>query len=168
MALNMALDSDKGPIILLETMAGKGTEVGITFEELNEIIKGIKYQNRVMVCMDTCHMFDAGYDLSDFDKILEEFDSVVGLSKIGCIHVNDSKNILGSHKDRHENLGFGSIGFDTLIDIIYNKRLEGIPKILETPYVDREYPPYKYEIDMIRKKEFNEHLIEDIKEQKVS
>lgn len=170
MALNMALDSDKGPIILLETMAGKGTEVGITFEELNEIIKGIKYQNRVMVCMDTCHMFDAGYDLSDFDKILEEFDSVVGLSKIGCIHVNDSKNILGSHKDRHENIGYGEIGFDNLIKIIYHDKLKEVPKILETPYVskdegkDRTYPPYKHEIEMIRNKKFDENLIDEIRE----
>lgn len=169
-ALNMVLDSDKGPIILLETMAGKGTEVGITFEELNEIIKGIKYQNRVMVCMDTCHMFDAGYDLSDFDKILEEFDSVVGLSKIGCIHVNDSKNILGSHKDRHENIGYGEIGFDNLIKIIYHDKLKEVPKILETPYVskdggkDRTYPPYKHEIEMIRNKKFDENLIDEIRE----
>jgi len=169
-ALNMTLDSDKGPIILLETMAGKGTEVGITFEELNEIIKGIKYQNRVMVCMDTCHMFDAGYDLSDFDKILEEFDSVVGLSKIGCIHVNDSKNILGSHKDRHENIGYGEIGFDNLIKIIYHDKLKEVPKILETPYVskdggkDRTYPPYKHEIEMIRNKKFDENLIDEIRE----
>jgi len=168
-ALNMVLDSEKGPIILLETMAGKGTEVGITFEELGEIIKGIKYQNRIMVCMDTCHMFDAGYDLSDFDKVLEEFDSVVGLSKIGCVHINDSKNILGSHKDRHENIGFGEIGFDNLIKIIYHDKLKEVPKILETPYVskdggkDRTYPPYKHEIQMIRNKKIDENLIDEIR-----
>jgi len=168
-ALNMVLDSEKGPIILLETMAGKGTEIGITFEELGEIIKGIKYQNRIMVCMDTCHMFDAGYDLSDFDKVLEEFDSVVGLSKIGCVHINDSKNILGSHKDRHENIGFGEIGFDNLIKIIYHDKLKEVPKILETPYVskdggkDRTYPPYKHEIQMIRNKKIDENLIDEIR-----
>ncbi|MCI9110557.1 MAG: deoxyribonuclease IV [Bacilli bacterium] len=168
-ALNMVLDSENGPIILLETMAGKGTEVGCTFEEISEIIEGIKYKNRVMVCIDTCHIFDAGYDLSDFDKILEEFDSVIGLSKIGCVHVNDSKNMMGSHKDRHENIGLGEIGFDNLIKIIYHDKLKEVPKILETPYVskdggkDRTYPPYKQEIEMIRNKKFDDNLVNNIR-----
>ncbi len=167
--LNMVLESEDGPIICLETMAGKGTEVGRTFEELSEIIDGIKYKNRVMVCIDTCHMFDAGYDLSDFDKILEEFDSVIGVGKIGCVHVNDSKNILGSHKDRHENIGFGNIGFDNLLKVIYHDKLKEVPKILETPYVstdggkDRTYPPYKQEIEMIRNKKFDVNLLSEIR-----
>jgi len=168
-ALNLVLDSENGPIICLETMAGKGTEIGVTFEELNEIIMGVKYKNRIMVCLDTCHIFDAGYDLSDFDKILDEFDSVIGISKIGCIHINDSKNVLGSHKDRHENIGLGQIGFDNLIKIIYHDKLKEVPKILETPYVsidggkDRTYPPYRQEIQMIRKKKYDENLLADIR-----
>ncbi len=167
--LNLVLDSEDGPVILLETMAGKGTEIGRTFEELSEIIDGVKYKNRIMVCIDTCHMFDAGYDLSDFDKVLKEFDEVIGLSKIGCVHVNDSKNILGSHKDRHENIGFGQIGFENLLKVIYHDKLKEVPKILETPYVsmdggkDRTYPPYKQEIEMIRNKKFDENLLANIR-----
>ena len=166
--LNIVLDSSSGPVICLETMAGKGTEVGRTFEELKMIIDGINYKNRIMVCLDTCHIHDAGYDLSDFDKVLEEFDSVIGLEKLGCIHINDSKNEIGSHKDRHENIGFGYIGFDNLMKVIYHDKLKGIPKILETPYVKDNirdkvsYPPYKEEIKMIREKRFNENLISDI------
>lgn len=102
--------------------------------------------------MDTCHLNDAGYDVSDFDKILDLFDEVIGLSYLKVIHINDSKNPIGAHKDRHENIGKGTIGFDNLINIIYNKRLDGIPKILETPYID-EKAPYKEEIEMIRNKE---------------
>ena len=114
--------------------------------------------------MDTCHMNDAGYDLTDFDKLLNYFDEVVGLEFLHCIHINDSKNGKSSHKDRHENIGFGTIGFDNLISIIYNERLSDIPKILETPYVG-EYPPYKYEIEMIKNKKFDHNIIEKIKEQ---
>ena len=101
-----------------------------------------------------------GQVYSTFDDFLNEFDSLIGIDKIHCIHINDSKNIKSSHKDRHENIGFGTIGFDNLIKIIYNDRLENIPKILETPYVEREYAPYKYEIEMIRNKEFNPNLID--------
>ncbi len=169
-ALNEVLDEEDGPIICLETMAGKGTEVGRTFEELDEIIKGINYQSRVMVCLDTCHISDAGYDLENFDKVLEEFDAVIGLNKLGCVHINDSKNVCGTHKDRHENIGFGEIGFDNLLKVIYHDKLKEVPKILETPYVsvkdggkDRTYPPYKQEIAMIRAKKFDENLLEDIR-----
>lgn len=167
--LNIVLDDFDGPIICLETMAGKGTEIGRTFEELRQIIDKIDNKNRIMVCLDTCHISDAGYDLSDFDKILEEFDSVIGLNYLGCIHINDSKNEIGSHKDRHENIGLGYIGFDNLLKIIYHDKLKEIPKILETPYVsvnggkDRTYPPYKFEIEMIKSKKNNPNLIEDIK-----
>lgn len=166
--LNMVFTNVKDTnnvIILIETMAGKGTEVGITLEQIKQIIDGVEDKEHIGVCLDTCHLNDAGYDLKDFDKYLDEFDKEIGIEKIGCIHINDSKNERGAHKDRHENIGLGTIGFDTLINVIYNNRLENIPKILETPYVDKVYAPYKYEIKMIRDKVFNENLIEDIKKQ---
>lgn len=149
--------------ILLETMAGKGSEVGSKLEEIKRIIDSVEDKRHIGVCIDTCHLSDAGYDLRDFDSFLDKFDEVIGIENIGCVHVNDSKNDLGSHKDRHENIGFGKIGFDTLMGVIYNKRLENIPKILETPYVDREYPPYKFEIEMIKNKKFDEELISKIR-----
>lgn len=168
--LNLILDNNYNVKILLETMAGKGNEVGKTFDELKTIIDNVKYKDKIGVCLDTCHLNDAGYNIKEFDYILDEFDKKIGIKYIGCIHVNDSKNILGSHKDRHENIGLGTIGFDNLINVIYNKKLENVPKILETPYVtkddnskDKEYPPYKYEIDMIRNKEFNNDLIRNIR-----
>ena len=149
--LNDSLNESDNVVICLETMAGKGSEIGVNFEELKRIIDGVKLKNKIGVCMDTCHLNDAGYDISDFDKILNEFDSVIGLSYLKVIHINDSKNPIGSHKDRHENIGRGTIGFDNLINIIYNKRIESIPKILETPYIDGN-APYKEEIEMIRNK----------------
>lgn len=162
--LNMILGTH--PVtILLETMAGKGTEVGSTLEELKRIIDLVDDKEHIGVCLDTCHLNDAGYDMKEFDSFLEKFDQLIGIDKIGCVHVNDSKNVLGSHKDRHENIGFGTIGFDTLLSIIYNQSLENIPKILETPYVERTYPPYKYEIEMIRNKEFDSDLIDHIRKQ---
>ena len=169
--LNIVLDDDHNVSICLETMAGKGTEVGKTFEEIKTIIDGIKNKKRIAVCLDTCHINDAGYDVSDIDSVLDEFDKVIGLSYLKCIHINDSKNDRGSHKDRHANIGFGTIGFDNLINVIYNKRLEGIPKILETPYIgefdeDKKkiYPPYRFEIEMIRNKKFNSNLFNEIRE----
>ena len=132
------------------------------FFELKRIIDGVKYSNRLGVCLDTCHLNDSGYDISKFDQILDEFDNIIGIDKIKCVHVNDSKNILASHKDRHENIGLGTIGFDNLINVIYNERLMSIPKILETPYINGDYPPYKFEIEMIRNKKFNSNLVEDI------
>lgn len=162
--LNMILGTHD-VTILLETMAGKGTEVGSSLEEVKRIIDLVDDKEHIGVCLDTCHLNDAGYDMSEFDSFLNRFDSLIGLDKIGCVHVNDSKNVLGAHKDRHENIGFGTIGFDNLISIIYNNRLENIPKILETPYVDREFAPYKYEIEMIRNKKFDSDLIEKIREQ---
>ena len=163
--LNIVLDGSLDITILLETMAGKGSEVGSSIEEIKRIIDGINDKNHIGVCLDTCHLNDAGYDMSDFDKYLDEFDKVIGIERIGCIHINDSKNEFASHKDRHENIGFGTIGFDNLISIIYNERLGEIPRILETPYVDKEYPPYKYEIEMIRNKVFDENLIDKIRKQ---
>lgn len=162
--LNMILGTHD-VTILLETMAGKGTEVGSSLEEVKRIVDLVDDKEHIGVCLDTCHLNDAGYDMSEFDSFLNRFDSLIGLDKIGCVHVNDSKNVLGAHKDRHENIGFGTIGFDNLISIIYNNRLENIPKILETPYVDREFAPYKYEIEMIRNKKFDSDLIEKIREQ---
>lgn len=162
-SLNKIIDKDTKVVILLETMAGKGTEVGRSFEEIESIISKIDQKENIGVCLDTCHINDAGYDLNDFDKVLDSFDKIIGLDKLKCIHVNDSKNMIGSHKDRHENIGLGYIGFDNLINIIYNKRVDNIPKILETPYVDKTYPPYKYEIEMIRSKKFNENLIDECK-----
>ena len=166
--INMAftnLGKENNVIILLETMAGKGTEVGSKLEEIKEIIDKIEDKDHIGVCLDTCHLSDGGYDIENFDAFLDEFDNLIGINKIGCVHVNDSKNIKGAHKDRHENFGFGNVGYETLINIIYNERLENVPKILETPYVDKDYPPYKYEIEMIRNKQFDENLLEKIKGQ---
>ena len=156
-ALNEVLKDDKNVTILLETMAGKGTEVGSNFQELKAIIDGIDKKELIGVCMDTCHLNDSGYDITNFDSILDEFDRIVGLSYLKCIHINDSKNIKGAKKDRHENIGYGSLGFDNLIKIIYNPKLDNIPKILETPYIN-DKPPYKEEITMIREKKFNDNL----------
>lgn len=162
--LNIILDNNNKVSILLETMAGKGNEVGKTFEELKEIIDNIKYKDKIGVCLDTCHINDAGYDISNFDKVLYDFDRLIGLDKLKCLHINDSKNIKGAHKDRHDNIGFGTLGFNNLINIIYNDRLTNIPKILETPYIvdnnndKKSYPPYKFEIDMIKNKKFDEDL----------
>ena len=169
--LNLILDNEYDVTILLETMAGKGNEIGRSFEELKSIIDKVKFKDKIGVCIDTCHLNDAGYDMSNFDSVLDLFDKTIGIEKIKCIHINDSKNNIDSHKDRHENIGFGTIGFDNLINIIYNKRLESVPKILETPYVtkddnskEREYPPYKYEIEMIRNRIFDKNLIKNIRE----
>jgi len=146
--------------ICLETMAGKGTEIGRNFEEIKRIIDGVNNPH-IKVCLDTCHINDAGYDLTDFDKILDLFDSIIGLDKLAIIHINDSKNSLGTHKDRHENIGLGTIGFDNLINVIYHEKLKDVPKILETPYVgdDTKYPPYLFEIEMIRNKKFNDNQL---------
>ena len=150
-ALNLVLSKDDSNVmILLETMAGKGSEVGRTFEELKRIIDGVSRKERIGVCLDTCHLNDAGYDLNNFDDVLDEFDKLIGIDKIKCIHINDSKNTLDSHKDRHENIGRGTIGLDTLIKVINNPKLEDVPKILETPYIDG-IAPYKEEIKLIRK-----------------
>ena len=150
-------------IILLETMAGKGSEVGSKLEEIKRIIDGVEDKEHIGVCLDTCHLNDSGININEFDKYLEEFDKEIGISKIGCVHINDSKNTIASHKDRHENIGLGTIGFDALLNVIYNEKLDNIPKILETPYVDKLYPPYKYEIEMIRNKKFNTNLLDEIK-----
>ena len=137
-------------IICLETMAGKGSEVGKTFEEIQQIISGIDRKEHIGVCLDTCHIHDAGYDLNDFDHVLDEFDRIIGLDKLYVLHINDSKNPLGAHKDRHANIGEGYIGYDSLRKIVHNPRLDNIPMILETPYVEGK-APYAKEIEMLRK-----------------
>lgn len=167
--LNEVLTPNQNVIVLLETMALKGTEIG-TLDDIKKIIDGVKLSSKLGVCLDTCHLHDAGYDMNNFDNFLCEFDKKIGIDKIGCVHVNDSKNPCGSHKDRHENIGFGYLGFDILINIIYNKKLKDVPKILETPYVtfddnskERLYPPYKFEIEMIRNKKYDPELINKIR-----
>ncbi|MFP7699701.1 MAG: deoxyribonuclease IV [Candidatus Phytoplasma pyri] len=138
--------------IALETMAGKGTEIGREFQELRAIIQLIQDQSRIAVCFDTCHVFDAGYDIkNNFFKVIELFDQTIGLKYLSCFHINDSKNGLGSKKDRHENLGLGQIGFKALMTIIYHPLFLSLPKILETPYVNGQ-PIYQQEIQMIKTK----------------
>lgn len=168
--LNQILDNNLDVTICLETMAGKGSEIGCNLEELKTIIDGVKFKDKIGVCLDTCHLSDSGVDISKFDEYLDLFDKEIGLSYVKCIHINDSKNPISSHKDRHENIGYGNLGFDNLINVIYNERLKNIPKILETPYVSKDdnskekiYPPYKYEIDMIRNKQFDPDLISKIR-----
>lgn len=156
-ALNKALENDSSVTILLETMAGKGTEIGSNLNEIKMIIDGVSDKSKIGICLDTCHLNDAGYDISNFDKILDDIDNLIGLSYVHCIHVNDSKNPFASHKDRHENIGYGTLGFENIINIIYNPRLNNVPKILETPWI-KEKPPYKDEIEMIKSKTFNSNL----------
>ncbi len=160
--LDMVLTKDQTPIICLETMAGKGSELGTSFEQLAYIINNVKLPDKLGVCLDTCHINDAGYDETDFDKILDDFDKIIGLDRLKVIHVNDSKNPIASHKDRHANIGYGTIGFDKLIKIIYNPRIKDLCKILETPFVnDRKDSPYKQEIAMIKNKKFVDWLDEE-------
>lgn len=153
-ALNEVFSQDGTNVrIAIETMAGKGTEIGITFEEVKSILDGCQYKDRIGVCLDTCHVNDGGYDVKDVDGLLKEFDNIIGLDKLLVIHLNDSKNPRSSHKDRHENLGYGEIGFDALNAIVHHPLLVNIPKILETPYIN-EKPPYKQEISMLKSGEY--------------
>jgi deoxyribonuclease-4 len=163
--LNEVVEKDKDVQIALETMAGKGTEIGRSFEEIARIIDGVTHNDRLSICLDTCHIHDAGYDVvNDFDGVLNEFDKIIGVDRIKVVHVNDSKNVRGAHKDRHENIGFGQIGFKALHYVVHHPQLIEIPKILETPYVGEDKKnkkaPYKFEIDMIKNGEF----VEDLKE----
>ena len=136
--------------IAIETMSGKGHEIGITFEQVKEIIDKCKYPERLGVCLDTCHINDAGYDIkNDLDGVIDKFDKVIGLDKLLVVHVNDTKNPIAAHKDRHENIGYGYLGFDVLYRVVHQPRLKGIPMILETPYIN-EKAPYKQEIEMLR------------------
>ena len=169
--LDEVMTKDMQVSIALETMAGKGSEIGRNFEELARIYNGVKYPEHLRVCFDTCHVNDSGYSIAeDFDPVREEFDRIIGKEQIAVFHINDSKNPLGAGKDRHENLGFGHIGFDALNKIVYHPEFLNIPKILETPYIKEEgtkksYPPYKYEIEMLRKQKFDSNILETIIEE---
>ena len=135
--LNEVLTEDQTTTVLLETMSGKGTEMGRNFEELRQILDLVEKKDKMGICLDTCHVWDGGYDIvNDFDGVLEEFDRIIGLEKLKAIHLNDSLNDLGSHKDRHARIGEGRIGLEALVRVIRYPRLEGIPFILETPNDD--------------------------------
>ncbi len=160
--LNEVLTADTDCFIALETMAGKGSEIGRSFEELARIYEGVKYNDKLRVCFDTCHTSDSGYDIvGHFDDVIAEFDRILGKDQIAVFHINDSKNPRGAQKDRHENLGFGNLGFDALNYIVHHPDFENVPKILETPWIPSEanpkksYAPYKYEIEMLRSGKFN-------------
>ncbi|WP_455715475.1 deoxyribonuclease IV [Anaerosporobacter sp.] len=170
--LNEVLTKDTDVYIALESMAGKGSEIGRSFEELARIYDGVHYNDKLRVCFDTCHVHDSGYDIvNDFDGVIEQFDKVVGKDQIAVFHINDSKNPRGAGKDRHENIGFGHIGFDAIHRVVFHPDFEAIPKILETPYIPsvedpkKSYAPYKHEIAMLRKQEFNPKLKEDVLEE---
>ncbi|MGE1111007.1 deoxyribonuclease IV [Priestia megaterium] len=161
--LNEVLTADQEVQIALETMAGKGTECGRSFEEIAQIIDGVTHNEKLSVCFDTCHVHDAGYDIvQDFDGVLNEFDKTVGIQRIKVLHINDSKNVRGARKDRHENIGFGEIGFGALNCIVHHPAFKEVPKILETPYVGEDKKnkkaPYQLEIDMIRAQSFDSEL----------
>ena len=166
--LNEVLTDEQPVQIALETMAGKGSEIGRTFDELARIIDGVTHNERLSVCLDTCHVHDAGYNIvEDFDGVLNEFDKIVGLDRLKVLHINDSKNVRGAAKDRHENIGFGEIGFDALKYIVHHPQLMHLPKILETPYVGADAKnkkaPYKVEIAMLRDGEFRPQEIEALR-----
>ena len=146
--LNSVLKKEQTTKVLLETMAGKGTEVGRSFEEIAEIISRVELKEHMGVCLDTCHIYDAGYDIvNDLDKVLEEFDKIIGLDRLCAIHLNDSKNPFNSHKDRHEKIGDGFIGINAVKNIINNPKLKHIPFFLETP---NELDGYAKEIALLK------------------
>ena len=156
--LNEVLTPDLDCVIALETMAGKGSEIGRSFEELAAIYDGVKYNDKLRVCFDTCHTHDAGYDVvNDFDGVIGEFDRIIGKDQIAVFHINDSKNVRGAHKDRHENLGKGELGFEALKRVVWHPDFLDVPKILETPWIKNPdnpkdtWAPYKEEIEMLRK-----------------
>jgi len=157
--LNEVLSQDFPVQIALETMAGKGTECGRSFEELAQIFNGVTHNERLSVCFDTCHTHDAGYHIvEDFDGVLNQFDQLIGIDRLKVLHINDSKNVRGAGKDRHENIGFGEIGFEALNKIVHHPQLTNVPKILETPFVGldakNKKPPYLVEIEMFKKQTF--------------
>ena len=171
--LNEVLTKEQKTTVALETMSGKGSECGRSFEEIAKIIDGVKLKDKLSVCFDTCHVNDAGYDIvNDFEGVIKEFDKIVGIDRISVIHLNDSKNPRGAMKDRHENLGFGTIGFEALNKIAHYEKFSHLPKILETPYVAltpekgaKTVPPYKFEIEMLKNGKFDADVLEKIKKQ---
>lgn len=167
--LNEVLTKDTNVNIALETMSGKGSELGRNFEELARIYDGVKYNDKLRVCFDTCHTHDSGYDIiHDFDGVIEKFDKILGKDQIALFHINDSKNVCGASKDRHANLGFGEIGFDALAYIVHHPEFIDVPKILETPWISsptkdkKSYAPYKYEIEMLKNNSFDAKVQEKI------
>jgi len=169
--LNMVLREDMQITIALETMAGKGTEIGRSFDELAYIINNVKLSDKLSVCFDICHVHDAGYDIiNNFDGVMDEFDRIVGIDKLSVFHINDSKNLSGTKKDRHENIGFGEIGWKAIEYIVHHPSYSHITKILETPYVpsnaaaNKKNPPYKHEIAMLRSRVFDDELKKKIAE----
>lgn len=170
--LNKVLTQDTEVYVALETMAGKGSEIGRNFEELARIYDGVVYNDKLRVCFDTCHVHDAGYDIvNDFDGVIDRFDRILGKGQIAVFHINDSKNVRGAAKDRHENIGFGQIGFAALNKIVHAADFSEIPKILETPYItltpdskERAIAPYKEEIAMLRAETFEPRLYEIVRE----
>ena len=162
--LDLAMENIGEVEIAIETMAGKGSELGYNFEQIRYLMEHAKHGDRLRVCMDTCHLHDAGFDVSDFDAILEAFDRVISLERLVCIHVNDSKNVRGARKDRHANIGFGEIGFDALNRIVHHEKLQHVVKILETPWVDG-VAPYKHEIAMLKAGIFDQEIMTKLKNQ---
>lgn len=167
--LNHILTRETTVNVALETMAGKGTEIGRSFEEIARIYDGVVYNDKLRVCFDTCHTNDSGYDVkNNFDGVIDEFDRILGKDQIAVFHINDSKNPMGARKDRHANIGFGTIGFDALHTIVHHPDFENVPKILETPYIPssenskKSFPPYREEIQMLRCGQFNSRLQEEI------
>lgn len=167
--INEVLTKDTTCNIALETMAGKGTEIGRTFEELAQIYDKVIYNDKLRVCFDTCHTNDSGYDIvNNFDNVMDKFDKLIGKDQIAVFHINDSKNVLGAKKDRHANLGFGEIGFDAISHIVHHKDFADVPKILETPYIPsptkekKSYAPYRYEIEMLRENHFRPNITDII------
>lgn len=167
--INEVLTKDTVCNIALETMAGKGSEIGRSFEELARIFDKVTYNEKLRVCFDTCHTNDSGYDIvHNFDGVMEQFDKIIGTDRIAVFHINDSKNVKGAAKDRHANIGFGELGFDVLSYIVHHKDFQHVPKILETPYIPsptkekKSYAPYKYEIEMLRNGVFDPQIAERI------
>lgn len=168
--LNEVLTKEQNVQIALETMAGKGTEIGRSFDEIAKIIDGVTHNEKLSVCLDTCHIHDAGYHIQGgFDEVLNEFDKIIGVDRIKVVHVNDSKNERGAGKDRHANIGFGHVGFKDLHYVVFHEEFKNIPKILETPYVGEDKknkkPPYAFEIAMLKDGKFDDALLEKIMEQ---
>lgn len=167
--LNEVLTKDTNLYIALETMAGKGSEVGRSFEELARIYDGVTFSDKLRVCFDTCHTHDSGYDIiHDFDGVIGEFDRMIGKDQIAVFHINDTKNPAGAKKDRHENIGFGEIGFNALSYIVHHPDFTDVPKILETPYIPsptkakKSYAPYRHEIEMLLENRFDPEMKEKI------
>lgn len=165
--LNEVLTGEQTVQIALETMAGKGTEIGRNFEELARIIDGVTHNEKLSITFDTCHVHDAGYDLvNDLDGVLNEFDHIIGLDRLKVLHINDSKNPINSRKDRHANIGEGAIGYDELKRIVHHPQLMHVPKILETPWIKldekKKVAPYRHEIQMLKSQSYNPNLLSDI------